>query len=239
VFICDKKRLQESPPCKFVPQEHQAKGDLEPYTIPRENDVLRRIMFQYVESHAGLISCLGSLHTAEAPVHTIILDDLDVLCRRLAPESESLPSTSHSDEKAMVYSSQAHAMAVLVDACKGLENKLGKPTGFAASMTASMEQVPSIISRARLWIPKALYLRPEGDQAYAIVRVLGSSADLESKSSAHLEGSRTPAEQMQSQGSAQGAQPGSFGTYEIIPDCNVFVFTTSSISTSPSAMSEA
>lgn len=74
VIICQKEKLLSHPPIRV--NDSLPESQVEHF--------MKRVVFKYVESHEDLITYLGNMHVSDATVHTLVIDDLHLLCKFLA-----------------------------------------------------------------------------------------------------------------------------------------------------------
>lgn len=145
VIICQKEKLLSHPPIRV--NDSLPESQVEHF--------MKRVVFKYVESHEDLITYLGNMHVSDATVHTLVIDDLHLLCQSTLQNDEN--SISHpvlSEQRATIVSALGLVLALMQNACRAYAQRLGKnEVVFGASVSATNESRWNFARYSTPWIP--------------------------------------------------------------------------------------
>ncbi|GBG26857.1 Hypothetical Protein FCC1311_030792 [Hondaea fermentalgiana] len=91
------------------------------------DQALRRVVIKYIETHEALVAYLGSMHVTDPTAHTVLIDDLDLFSHEALDAELSQGQVKPSEEKAVLVSTHALALALAQSACKAFARGIGGP----------------------------------------------------------------------------------------------------------------
>jgi hypothetical protein len=140
VMFTDQDKMHAVPPMRFV----QGLGADNEW----EDSLLSRMEIRHVSDLQDLHEKIANIHMSETPIHTLIVDDLDKICKMQSPSNFSSTYDQKQNEKVAT----ALILAVMRDACKGLARKFNQNVQSCVGMSGSKSDLHGISLRTRLWV---------------------------------------------------------------------------------------